>query len=408
MTALRPILVLAPPAALLAAAFALAAQPALVPAPILPLIPQLPYAALAVAAALGLVFHRGRVAFAALAFGIAYAAHRQFVAAGGAEPEARATFVALCVLTPAVIAALAWMEERRTANIHALPRLAVILAACAVPVWIVATGRTETLDWAYAPLADVRPPGATPIPQLGLLAIGAGLVAVVVATVLRRSVVIAGLAWALAAFGFALHASAARFAFPMAISAAGAVLALAVLQDTYRMAFRDELTGLPGRRALDEALKAVGRHYAVAMVDIDRFKQLNDEHGHPVGDQVLRLVASRLARVGGGGRVFRYGGEEFTVLFPGRSAEEAIPRLEAVRAEIEDYRMAIRSPSRPARHRAGRRRRGVSSTGRTLSVTVSIGVAARDLRSESPDTVIEVADQALYRAKDGGRNRVSR
>ena len=172
------------------------------------------------------------------------------------------------------------------------------------------------------------------------------------------------------------------------------------------MAFRDELTGLPGRRALDERLKATGRSYAVAMVDVDHFKKFNDTHGHDVGDQVLKLVASRLAGVGGGGIAFRYGGEEFTILFPGKDADEALPHLEQLRADIAGYRMALRAPDRPRRTRSGKRRRGASGGTKSLSVTVSIGVAARTPRHDEPEAVIKAADRALYRAKRGGRNRV--
>ena len=271
-------------------------------------------------------------------------------------------------------------------------------------MWIMATERAETLEWVYAPLGDVALPIATPIPQLGLAAFAVGFVAVVVAAAVRRSVVIAALAWSLVALAFALHASAELLAFPSAITAAGAVLALAVLVDANQMAFRDELTGLPGRRALDEALKAIGRRYTMAMIDVDRFKDVNDAHGHQVGDEVLRMVASRLARVGGGGRVFRYGGEEFTVLFSGKDLSDALPHLQALRVDIQRYQVAIRAPDRPARPAAGKRRRGSAPSAKTVSVTVSIGVAARVARNESPEAVIAAADEALYRAKQEGRN----
>jgi len=125
---------------------------------------------------------------------------------------------------------------------------------------------------------------------------------------------------------------------------------------------------------------------------------------------VLRMVASRMARVGGGGKPFRYGGEEFTVLFPGKRLDEALPHLEELRAEIERYRMQLRGKDRPAESKTGRgRRSGRSGTGgRTVSVTISIGVAERTERNDTPDAVVKAADKALYRAKQKGRNRVAR
>jgi len=118
----------------------------------------------------------------------------------------------------------------------------------------------------------------------------------------------------------------------------GVILLVAVLQESYRLAFRDELTGLPSRRALDERMRALGSRYTVAMGDVDHFKKFNDTHGHDTGDQVLRLVAARLAEVGGGGRAFRYGGEEFTVLFPDTPLKDALPHLDAVRKAVEDFK----------------------------------------------------------------------
>ncbi len=185
------------------------------------------------------------------------------------------------------------------------------------------------------------------------------------------------------------------------------MLVAAVVHEAYQMAFRDELTGLPGRRALNDRLERLGRNYVLAMTDVDHFKKFNDTHGHDVGDQVLRLVASQLRKVGGGGRAYRYGGEEFTLVFPGKSIEECLPHLEAVRQAIEAYQVQLRDKqSRPQDDQQGRsRRRG--SGAQSVSVTISIGVAERDAEQRTPAEVIKAADQALYAAKSAGRNRVS-
>jgi GGDEF domain-containing protein len=143
------------------------------------------------------------------------------------------------------------------------------------------------------------------------------------------------------------------------------------------------------------------------MVDIDHFKKFNDTHGHDVGDQVLRLVAARLAEVGGGGRAYRYGGEEFSVLFPRNTVDEALPHLEAIRRSVEDYRMAIRAPDRPKSAEYGTIRRGAGGSGKFVSVTVSIGASGPGGRRRTPLQVLKAADEALYRAKQSGRNRVN-
>jgi diguanylate cyclase (GGDEF)-like protein len=140
------------------------------------------------------------------------------------------------------------------------------------------------------------------------------------------------------------------------------------------------------------------------MVDIDHFKRFNDEHGHDVGDQLLRMVGSRLANVGGGGKTFRYGGEEFAVIFPGRSVGEAIPHLEALRKTTETSPFTVRGRRRP---RKAPQKPRPSAGLKKVFVTVSIGVAGAGRRDSTPDRVIEAADAALYRAKRAGRNRVS-
>ncbi|MDG9929776.1 MULTISPECIES: GGDEF domain-containing protein [unclassified Pseudomonas] len=184
------------------------------------------------------------------------------------------------------------------------------------------------------------------------------------------------------------------------------MLVAAVVHEAYQMAYRDELTGLPGRRALNDRLERLGRNYVIAMADVDHFKKFNDTHGHDVGDQVLRLVASRLRRVGGGGKAYRYGGEEFTLVFPGKTLDECRPYLEAVREAVESYPLQLRDKQqRPASDKEGRQRRTAGSAP-TVSVTISIGMAEREAHQRGADEVIRSADKALYAAKQAGRNRV--
>jgi diguanylate cyclase (GGDEF)-like protein len=406
MPLLRPLLALALPAALLAGALALAHRPAAIPASLDGLKTFGPWVALVVAAVLAAAFNRGRIVFAAAAIALAHYAYRAAIEPGPDAVAARAFYAGSCVLVPAALAALAWLEERGVANVHGAIRAAAIAAAAALVAWLARSDRAAPVDWAYAPLASLPWLPATPIPQLGLAAIAVSLAAACAAAYVRRTPIESGLAWAIVAFALGAHAIRTPLAFPAFVAAAAALLLVAVLRDSHRMAFRDELTGLPGRRALDERLRATGRTYAVAMVDVDHFKKFNDTHGHDVGDQVLKLVASRLAGVGGGGIAFRYGGEEFTILFAGKDADEALPHLERLRADIAGYRMALRAPDRPRRSRSGKRRRGAAGSTKNLSVTVSIGVAARTSRHDQPEAVIKAADKALYRAKRAGRNRV--
>src|SRR2546428_11719672 len=87
------------------------------------------------------------------------------------------------------------------------------------------------------------------------------------------------------------------------------ILIAAVVEASYHMAYEDSLTGLPARRALNEALLRLGGHYTLAMADVDHFKNINDRHGHDGGDQGLKMVAAKLALGGGSGRGLRHRGE---------------------------------------------------------------------------------------------------
>src|SRR2546429_1820428 len=122
------------------------------------------------------------------------------------------------------------------------------------------------------------------------------------------------------------------------------ILIVAVVEASYHMAYEDTLTGLPARRALNEALLRLGGQYSVAMIDVDHFKRINDRHGHDVGDQVLRMIAAKLAQVPGGGKAYRYGGEEFAVIFAGRGGEECVPDLDKLRTNVQGPPIVLRVP----------------------------------------------------------------
>lgn len=161
-----------------------------------------------------------------------------------------------------------------------------------------------------------------------------------------------------------------------------------------RAASKDYLTGLPNRRTLNEvgadrfeATSECEVHHAVAVLDIDNFKLINDSHGHDVGDRVLKHVAFRLqASMENGDFVARSGGEEFVIIFGEANSQLAITATEAIRKKIE---------------------KDVFSIGNVeIKVTVSIGVAKQKNSSSSFDSILRKADMALYEAKSHGKNRV--
>ncbi|MGP9768054.1 diguanylate cyclase [Halomonas sp. AOP13-D3-9] len=165
-----------------------------------------------------------------------------------------------------------------------------------------------------------------------------------------------------------------------------------VSQQLEHNALTDALTGLPNRRSMQTHLQAEWSRakrdeqcFAVLMADLDRFKAVNDQYGHEVGDEVLTILATRfITSLRGSDRVARWGGEEFLLLIPSATVESAM-------AVAEKVRRAVAEPT-------------FATSAGNLAVTLSLGVALHR-QTESIDEVISRADKALYRAKLEGRNR---
>jgi diguanylate cyclase (GGDEF)-like protein len=367
-----------------------------------------PYLVLTSGLLLSLAFRRGRAFFVLLSFTFAYLAFVLFLQYEDAGLMSRTVYAVLCVFVPLNIAIFTLLRERGALNAPGLRRLALPLIEIGAIAAIVFADAGELTDVLYRPLVEHASFSGIQIPQLGMVCTAAAVIVAVVCAVTRGSVIDAAFAAAAASFALACNGLPSPGAFLWFCTIAGTIVAFAVVQDSHRMAFYDELTGLPGRRALNERLGSLDRSFSLAMVDIDHFKAFNDTWGHDVGDQVLKLVAARLQRVGGGGTAYRYGGEEFTILFPGRRAISVMQHLESLRKDIESYKLMLRESGRPHRPTPGRPMPIASGANKWISVTVSTGVAERGGRLDVPEAVLAAADKALYRAKTDGRNRVSR
>jgi GGDEF domain-containing protein len=380
------------------------------------LAPLAPYLATVLAAAVAWRFRQTKLVLSCAALLLGYSLLVLPGALGGDGYRAAALYV------PATLGWLALARERGLLNQSGLIRLGV-LTAPAILITALVAGHNGLPS---LPLLSLTPHlGASPVPVLAALATGAALAGMSVQLVRRRTPIEAGQAGALVAAMLAVDLAANRTALATLMATAAVILAVAVIQNGYRVAFHDELTGLPGRRALRALEATLGDHYVVAMLDVDHFKKFNDTYGHDIGDQVLCRVASIVGKVGGGGHPFRYGGEEFTAVFPGRSLEEALPHLEAVCHAMATTPFEIRGPDRPVAKpdetkppaKSGNRKAkppapaahaAVAPGERKLvTITISIGAAARTPETPTPETVMKAADLALYRAKEKGRNQVS-
>jgi diguanylate cyclase (GGDEF)-like protein len=406
----------APAVILLAAVLALAAGPAL-PTTLSGLSTVGPYVILLLGVAISAWFNRGRALIMLISLLAAFAGYSLAIDLGPKSFAMKAVATAFAVIVPFNVLLASWFPDGGVRQHRNYRWLLLGLAEILIVLWIAYAGRSSLSGTAWRDVLDHWLLRSPPTPLVARIMIAAAFAAALGRAWPRRGPkelrkeprpVDVGIASALVAFFVGCEWMEAQGVFSTFMSAAGVILLAAVLQESHRLAFRDELTNLPSRRALDERLTGLGPRYAIAMVDVDHFKQFNDAHGHHVGDQVLKLVGARLAKIEGGGQSYRYGGEEFCVLFSECTLEEAMPHLEKLRKDIEDYKIAVRGGDRPRGREAGSRLRAARTPEKTLSVTVSIGAAERDDTLIRPPLVIRAADEALYRAKRTGRNRVMR
>ena len=315
-------------------------------------------------------------------------------------------FDAVALLLPLNLLALYFMRDRGIVSPRGRRRVAFILAQVAVvgmivlvhPIQVRAASlmQGEIIPKSYSEWSHMSQPAL-------LVFLLAGAVMLIYLRDRRRPVE-SGLFWALVTAFIALNAGGAGHLSSAYFASGGLILGIAVLETSYTMAFNDELTQLPSRRALNQALLKVGDSYTVAMVDVDHFKQFNDTYGHETGDQVLQMIAARLSDVTGGGKAFRYGGEEFAVIFENKSVDEAYSSLETLRKKIESTPFKVRGIERRERRKKPKREAPRLHAKKRVRVTVSIGAASCDGDGRLPDAVLQSADKALYRAKNTGRN----
>ena len=407
---IKRLTVIALPTALLVAAYAALGRIQLLPEAQRELAFYAPYLALSGGLLLSLAFNRGRVFLSLLLLGLFYLVARNYPLQD-ADYVPRALYLFFSVLIPANLGLFCFMRERGVFTRAGKQRLGFLAGQALAVFWMVRYPQ----DYGAVPELIARPlsrwslVGQAALSDTGLLLFVLAGLLIAIRAVRRRYPIDVALLGTLIALAIALNRIESPFVPALFVTAAVLLLTIAVLQDSHSMAFSDDLTGLPSRRALNEQMMGLGRRYVVAMLDVDHFKRFNDTYGHDVGDQVLKMVGSKMAAVKGGGKPFRYGGEEFTIIFQRRDLKEVIPYLEELRQTIAGYQLWIRGADRPKEAEAGKAKRsGASSgSGKSVSVTVSIGVAASAEDLRTPADVIKAADRALYRAKQRGRNQIA-
>jgi diguanylate cyclase (GGDEF)-like protein len=359
------------------------------------------YAIYALAMLLSWWFNRSRVFFIATVIALCQYALSDLAAATVGIPDLPAVmYPVVCMLLPVNIFIFSLLKERGIFNTWGLGRFSIV-GFQLFYISLATISNDQTLLSFFHKEAQAETLftfGA--IPQAAILAYSLAFLVLVIRQLKNHTHIDNAILTVLITTMIALHLSTQPIAIPVFFGVAGVMLIVAVIQDSYSMAYLDELTGLPARRALKEELMKLRGEYTIAMVDIDFFKKFNDTYGHDTGDEVLRLVASVLKKVTGGGKAFRYGGEEFTIVFPHAKIADALPFLEELRMAVEKTPYAYQG----RKEKKTKRKPG----GKQLFVTISVGVAERSEKNKQTQDVIKAADTALYRAKKKGRNCVSK
>ena len=278
--AYRPLIV---PAAILAVAAISLWLGARLPRSLAGLVSIGPYVLLGLAAAVTLWFNRGRAFVAAASMLAAYAGYRYALGLRGFP--AQAMYVAAVLLVPANMLISFVLPERGVVHRGSWRWLLLIGFEALLVAWVASSGHNILSGRSWHEILHHWTLRYPPVPFAGRVMFALAFAAAVWRAWPKFTPLEVGAAAALLAFYIACS-QVGRFGdFAVFMSAAGVILLVAVLQESHRLAFRDELTGLPSRRALDERLRALGPDYALAMVDVDHFKKFNDTHGHDVGDR---------------------------------------------------------------------------------------------------------------------------
>lgn len=409
------------PAILFGFAYLTAPYQNLLPTKLSPIFEQGPYWSLALIVVLSLIFNRGKVFLISLLLALVF-----YVQSSETMDKTSTGAIlvllqfSLNALVPINFALISYYQERSISSLSNILRVSFVGLQIIGLYWVIENTSSDTLSkvahWLAYPIFTSPENWPSLMPALQTtLPIAVLSIMVIFAVTLRRSNPISeSIFGASIACYFLLYVPLSNGVESAFAIVAVLLLANGLFRDYYDMAYKDELTGLPQRRALNEHLQSLGKKYTLAMLDVDFFKKFNDTHGHDIGDQVLQMVAGRIRAVQGGGKAYRYGGEEFTVVFAGKDAEHSAYYLELVRKSIEDYALVVREKERDTDEeknnekatKKARKRGSFRQAEKTVSVTISIGVAEKTQRSEQATDVLKKSDEALYKAKETGRNKV--
>jgi diguanylate cyclase (GGDEF)-like protein len=370
-------------------------------------IAALPYIVLTFGLIYGWYFASSRMTLSLLVLALADRALVLLPTTDAEQAALSETIIAITAfLVPLNLLAFSLLKEDSHSTLRGVTRVLLVLVQPFLLLWLCLPDQHDlassfTREFIPSPYMEW-----TPIPQPALFAFATALLLHVMRFALHRDPLEGGAIWALIAIFVAYHTSRYGWQPTNFFMAGGLILFVTLVQSFYQRTYRDELTGIPGCLAYEEAIGQLGKRFSVAVISIDQLTQYANIHGKPVSEQILKLVAPRVRAACSGGQVFRTTGEELTVLFPGKSTTEALSTLETIRKTTEAVTLLLRG-----RDRVWEKQRVTQKTGshdRALPITLSIGVAEKLSDGATLTLVIKSAYRALYEAKGIGGNVIKR
>jgi len=374
-----------------------------IPVRYLPILELLPFVLMFISFILGIKFNRSQVIYSAIIFSLIYACFFWFIKP--ASSQYPLILNSITIFLSINIALISLYSERGVFTLIGLTRFIIIALQFVGVSWLIYIKHPEWHHFVNQIIFPVLQIKLLFFSQTALLSILISFFVVSISFFYHsnpfRGAILGGMCLALYAMTFSgdeIVIISVLFSFSQIFSL------LTLVNVSYRMAYVDELTDLPGRRALNETLNKLGSKYVLAMLDVDHFKKFNDTYGHDAGDDVLRLLGIRLKLITGGGKPFRYGGEEFTLVFAGMSLSEVREHLEKLRENVANNKFTLRKQERRRKGKRSQKKRNQ----RDVKVTISIGYAERNDKAKTPNQVLKLSDKALYKAKRKGRNCISK
>ena len=368
------------------------------------ILPYLPFVIFIIGMGLSWVFHHSREFNLFLLFTIIYIALDNYIWDPGLKVDFKLAYLLIVSLIPINFLINFLLKERGILNQYGIRRFIILAAQLYFIVWVLEhpfAPLKEILTFTYFKYSVLK---LTAISQPILLAIAITGVIILVRLIQTASILVSGIFSSFIAITTAVHFYQQPQLATLFILLAGLLILISIIINAYSLAYLDELTNLPSRRALFQSISTLGKTYRIAMVDVDHFKKFNDKYGHDIGDQVLKKLASQLRQVRGG-KAFRYGGEEFTVLFPNKNLNEARLFCNELCKNVENSPFMLRNKKRPKTKQEALKQKQPDAI--PLTITISIGLAERSQDLATAEEVLKQADKALYKAKNNGRNQVA-